>query len=89
MENALRDQGDGKSLFGTAHDRKRAEYWQRHQDGKAQSGADRTRMRARPAGIEVGQEMKLGSEEKNQEQQADQAAVCANRGHVTGRTQLR
>lgn len=46
-------------------------------------------MRARPAGIDVGQEMKLGSEEKNQEQQADEAGVCANGGHVTGKTQLR
>jgi len=39
--------------------------------------------------IQVGQKMNLRSQKQKQEQQADDAAICAIYSHVLGKTKLR
>jgi hypothetical protein len=39
--------------------------------------------------IQVGQEMNLRAQKKDEEQQTDSAAICAVYSHVIGKTQLR
>lgn len=46
-------------------------------------------MRAHMSRIQVGQEMNLRTQKKDEEQQADHTAISAVYSHVLGKTQLR
>jgi hypothetical protein len=71
-EDFRNDHHGGKRLFHASGRGQAAKNRGRQENGETQNATDRAEMRSRPAGIDIGQKMKLGAQQEQGEQQAAQ-----------------